>query len=351
MDSLTARPNLLKQANLTLIRNVIRHKGTATRAEIAAETNISSTTVRSLLNEMIENKEIESIGYDASSGGRKAKRYCFMPERYYCVAFCLTDTNVHALLINICGEILETTCLELKDNQYETVIFPFLDALMEKREIKAIGVGVPGVVAGGSYWKKRLSSEEFFEVAIGSSLESRYHVPVILENDINATTIGFGQCYAKEFPNINMEHTNMAYLHFEKGCISAGFIAGGRIIRGCNNYAGELGLIPLQDDTLLDARLASSTDELDYIRLVTRILCWICAILNPEYIGLNGPELNKDQVASIDSLLASLLPKQMTAQILYSSDSWHDYFNGIAYLTAGKMFEDIQFIKEKELEL
>ena len=75
MDTLTARPRLLKQANLSLIRRVIKNRGTATRAEIAGETQISSTTVRSLLAEMLENGEIESIGHDESSGGRKAERY------------------------------------------------------------------------------------------------------------------------------------------------------------------------------------------------------------------------------------------------------------------------------------
>ena len=66
MDSLTARPNILKQANLSLIRRAIKAKGTSTRAEIAIETRISSTTVRSLLSEMLENGEIESIGLDES---------------------------------------------------------------------------------------------------------------------------------------------------------------------------------------------------------------------------------------------------------------------------------------------
>lgn len=83
MDTITARPRLLKQANLSLIRKVIKSKGTATRAEIAAETKISSTTVRSLLAEMMENGEIQGIGHDESSGGRKAERYGFKPDQYY----------------------------------------------------------------------------------------------------------------------------------------------------------------------------------------------------------------------------------------------------------------------------
>lgn len=107
MDSLTARPNLLKQANLSLIRRVIKTNGSATRAEIALETRISSTTVRSLLSEMLENGEIEGIGLDESSGGRKAQRYRLNPERYHGAAFCLLDDRVIFLLVNMCGEIVE----------------------------------------------------------------------------------------------------------------------------------------------------------------------------------------------------------------------------------------------------
>lgn len=350
MNQLTARPKLLKQANLTLIRKVIKAKGTATRAEIAMETKISSTTVRSLLNEMIQNKEIESIGYDESSGGRKAERYSLLPNRYHCAAFCISEGIVHALLVNICGEILETARLDVKNDNYEGVIFPFLDSLIKKREIKAIGLGVPGIVDGTNYWKQQPENGEFNKLTIGTSLSRRYKVPVVLENDLNATTIGFAQCYAKEFPGMNEETTNIAYLHFAEGCISAGFIAGGNVIRGFRNYAGELGLIPVENDIPLDTILTKSVSNEEYIRTITQTIVWICGILNPEYVVLSGPDLREDCVSSIDSLLFSLLPKQMTAQILYSNDVWNDYYNGLAYLTAGKMFHDVQLIGEQVYE-
>lgn len=44
--------------------------------------------------------------------------------------------------------------------------------------------------------------------------------------------------------------------------------------------------------------------------------------------------------------LFSMLPKHMCAEILYSPDAWNDYHNGMAYLTAGKMFEEIQLVKD-----
>ena len=138
----------------------------------------------------------------------------------------------------------------------------------------------------------------------------------------------------------------MAYLHFEKGCVSAGFIAGGRIIRGYNNYAGELGLIPQDNEQLLDDYFAQTLDDIQYTDLVVKIICWICGILNPRFISLGGPDLRTECVGAISDSLVPLLPKRMLTEIVYSPDVWHDYHNGMAYLTAGKMFDEVSLVKE-----
>ena len=145
MDTLNGRPKLLKQANLSLIRKVITAEGTATRAEIARKTNISSTTVRSLLAEMLENGEIESLGFDESSGGRKAQRYGFKPDRYHGAAICLYDSEAYGLLVDVRGQILETTPLPMEDGMAEAAIFTFLDGLIPKGR------------SGRSAWGRRAS--------------------------------------------------------------------------------------------------------------------------------------------------------------------------------------------------
>lgn len=346
MNKLTARPKLLKQANLSLIRNVIKDKKTATRAEIANETKISSTTVRTLLSEMMESGEIESIGYDESSGGRKAERYRFKPDKYYSVAFCITDTQIHSLLINVCGEILDMIELNMTNSGMEQTIMLFLDEMMIQKEIKSIGIGIPGAIEGGGYWKKNRHNDELYKVNIGDKIFNKYNIPVVMENDINATTIGFCRCYQQHYAKEPIENLNMAYIHFEKGCVSAGFIAGGQIIRGYNNFAGELGLLPMDNDKLLDECMAEPMNESQYINLVSKIISWVCGILNPKYVALSGPDLRKEMIGAISDELYSQLPTYMFAEILYSPDVWNDYHDGMAYLTAKKMFNEVQFRKE-----
>lgn len=345
MDTITAKPNLLKKANLSLIRKVIKSRTTATRAEIVNETHMSTTTVRSLLSEMQQNGEIESIGYDESSGGRKAARYRFKLDRYYCAAFCITGKQAYGLLVDIYGEIIETTELEVSNEDFETAIISYLDQILEDKEIKSIGIGVPGIVENGSYLTQNKQGE-LYKINLGLSLEQRYHIPVFLENDLNATAIGFGRCYLKEFPDETPENTNMAYLYFEYDCISAGFISGGKVIRGCNNYAGELGLLPIDNDKTLCEHIAEPMDNIKYTNMAIQIICWICGILNPQYVALGGPALRKELIGPIGDGLSTLLPNHMLAEILYAPDVWHDYHDGMAYLTAGKMFDEIQFVKE-----
>lgn len=346
MENVTAKPNLLKQVNLSQVRKVLAEKESATRAEIALRTGISSTTVRSLLVEMLANKEVESIGYDVSSGGRKAERYSLCPNRYLGVALCCMEQKVQAILVNLRGEITDISEFEAVGESYEEAIIPFLDAFAKEHELVTIGLGIPGIVEDGVYWKKKVGTDELYKVEIGNHLAKRYQRPVFLENDINAVAIGFGKCYEKSFPNEVSKDTNMVYLHLEEGCVSAGFLTGGQIIRGYRSFAGELGLIPVGEGKLLDSIMKGTMDDVSFIKWLVHILGFICGILNPQYIALGGPKIREKCIAEVSDRLFSLLPKNMFAELLYAPDIWHDYRGGLAHLTAKKIFEEISFVKE-----
>lgn len=344
MDALNARPNLLKQANLSEIRCFLREKGTATRAEIVEGTRISTTTVRVLLCELMEDGEVESVGHDVSSGGRKAERYALRRDRYYGAAVCIAEGKLHGLLVDVFGQIVETALLDAPEGAWTRPVFDFLDGAAARREIRAIGIGAPGVADGDGFLRKRAQDDALYRVDIGREVRERYGLPVVLENDLIATTLGFGRCYAREFPEEDPERTNMAYLYFEPGCVSAGFIVGGRIVRGFRRFAGEIGLIPMLDERPLDEWLAEPLDDARYIACVTHIVGWICGVLNPQYVALGGPGLRRDCIAAVGEGLSALLPGHMQAEILCADDRWHDYRDGMAYLTAQRMMNRVRIV-------
>ncbi|MEM1484188.1 ROK family protein [Oscillospiraceae bacterium PP1C4] len=343
-DNIMGKPNVLKQVNLSFVRRAIMEKGSATRAEIVDATKISVTTVRTLLTEMKSNNELVEVGFDDSIGGRKATRYKLNEERFFGVAFCLGGTDVRYLTVNICGEICEKGTLVGGENTTEAIC-DFLDDLTANVEIRSIGIGVPGVVSGMGYDRKNAEGE-LENFPIGKIIGSRYGVPVILENDMNAIALGFGRCYLKTFPEERCEDTNMAYIHFDKNCLSAGFLSGGRILRGQHNFVGELGLFPVSDTKTLNELLASPLDDNAYAALVAKLIAGVCCMLNPQYVALGGEAFRKDCLLLITECFNGTLPPKMSAEILYAEDQWHDYLEGMAHLTAEQIFADVRLVKE-----
>ena len=391
--NLTARPQMLKQVNLSLIRNAFKSIGIATRAEIADKTMISPTTVRSLMTEMQRNGEIESIGYAESSGGRKAERYRFKSNRFFSVSFCITSDAVHYLIVDIYGNTLEAGELGKLDVDTREPIVSFLDQLLTQREIKSIGLGVPGIVDDGVYWSMAPDGDSLTRIDIGVFLAQLYGIPVIMENDLNAIAIGYCRSYEKQYPagspdsgsdgspgsssdggpgsgpdsssdsasDIDPDSgsdnspesgpaggpgsTNMAYISFAEHGISAGFIAGGKIVRGFKNHAGELSLVPhCQYDTPYEFAPAKMDDD-QFFAYVVKVLSWICAILNPQYITLAGPEFRENCLAAIRDGIRARISHNMLPEVHYSADARNNYFEGMAFLTAERIFDEVHLRK------
>lgn len=342
MKDRIGKPQALKEVNLSILRKIIREKGTATRAELVLQSDLSTTTVRSLLLEMITNGEVTQTGHDESQGGRRAVRYALSKERFWGLAFCLGGDWVEYYLLDICGVILQSSGFSTDDDA-EKAICDFLDQWTGP--VSAIGIGVPGIAKGLTYQRKNAEGQ-LETYPIGETIERRYGIPVVLENDLNAITMGFGCCYLAEFPEEKCENVNMAYLHFGRDCLSAGFLCGGRLLRGWNHFVGELGLFPVNGSQTLDEAIASMPPEEEYCRIVSKLLAGICCVLNPQYIAVGGESFRTACLARIAEELAEALPPEMAAEIIYAKDPSHDYATGMAYLTAEKFFSDVRLVEE-----
>jgi glucokinase len=111
------------------------------------------------------------------------------------------------------------------------------------RAILGIGIGVPGVVdvESGVIGEEIYKIPEFRALPVGRLLGERTGLPVVLDNDVNALTLGewiFGQ-------GQGLRHMAMIAVGTS---IGGGLILNGVLVRGAHGYGGEIGHIPVELD-------------------------------------------------------------------------------------------------------
>lgn len=142
-------------------------------------------------------------------------------------------------------EVFETG----KTNSPDEMISLFVQAIDNSfgefgiRQEEAAGIGIS--CGGPLNSKERMilnppNLPGWVNVPIGRILEDRFHLPVLLENDANACAVaewkyGAGRGYK-----------NVVFLTFGTG-LGAGLILDGRLYRGTNDMAGEVGHIRLTE--------------------------------------------------------------------------------------------------------
>ncbi len=345
MRMIAMNPQNMKRVNTAHIRSMLRLAGNATRAEIAEQINVSTTTVRSLLCEMRENREILVIGQDTSSGGRRAERYQLNPDRFYGAAFCIGDTAVRYFVLNLFGEIAKEGSFPFAADALDATMTSVLEAELPMEALRAVCVGVPGIVVEDGYlWEN--SHGELKKRAVGNGLRERLGVPVALENDLNLITAGMGRGHQRMHPQEPADQLNLGYIQFEKDCVSAGFLSGGRLVRGGSNYAGELGILPVGDGRSLVQALNSAVDIGQYARTVAMIVKWVALILNPGHLTLGGPAFRREAMGAVAKRLCAEMPGAALPEIRCADDTWNDYMGGLTALCVDLMFDSLSSIGE-----
>ena len=111
---------------------------------------------------------------------------------------------------------------------------------IEARRLAVVGVGIPGMVdsdAGAVRHAVNLGIDGN-RVALGAALAESLGVPVGVENDVNAAAVGAAALLGVD---------DLVYLSIGTG-IAAGAVLDGRLRRGANGAAGEIGHLAVDPD-------------------------------------------------------------------------------------------------------
>lgn len=290
MNKIAGKPTELKNVNTSLIIDSIRNRGNATRGEISKDTGLSHTTVRAILNELIDMNEILSVGLDESSGGRRAERYKINSNIRYLVVFSIEEDMVNYRVVNTLGETIEEDSRKISSLEDNNIVINILENLFDDyHNIEGIGISAPGVVTDDGYLSG-IRMEDWKEIKIKKQIEARFNIPILLENDINSAAIAFYNDYIEKN---NCGKMSLVYISFTSLGVGSGIVVNGDVIKGDNGYAGEIGFIPMED-TFLNIKMNNDLDDYNYCRVVLNTIKIISAIINPSVVVLGGRNFRYD---------------------------------------------------------
>lgn len=326
MESING-PKRVKEHNLNLLRKTIFQARQATRQQLSALTGISTVTLGSLLQRLLDTGEALEGEQLQPTSGRPARIYSYNPCRQYClllsVGFEKTEYRFRTVLIDLYGrpvweESLPAVCLDGKET------LDYLERLTQIRQpVGAISIGLPGI-GFGEYLHKR-KNEEYLSLAALEEFSQKTGIPIRVENDVNLAAMGYAGLH-----HIGKQEA-LVYLYLMQGTFSGSAVfLDGHLHLGKGRFAGEKLPSPLSGGFDRRRRFPDTPDALEEF-LFTTLFPYL-AILAPHHLAIVSDYIQETQLRAVEGRLAGLLGPEHCPDFTLTRDFWQDYQKGLELL-------------------
>lgn len=239
-------PILVDSSEAEIMR-ALRRQGRISRSEVTSITGWSKAKASQQIRSLVNKGLLVEIGEGASQGGRKPGLLCINTKLGYIVGIDIGAINLQIAIADVTGVIVqrhsEPTDVHLKP---ETVLGRCSELISEMtiaqggtlEQILGIGVGVPGPVdfAHGVLVAPPLMPKwENFRIR-GFFKEAFPSAFVVVDNDVNIMALG----EQRAGDGASVDH--FIFIKIGTG-IGAGIISNGKLHRGSDGSAGDIGHI------------------------------------------------------------------------------------------------------------
>jgi predicted NBD/HSP70 family sugar kinase len=240
---------LIKKINQNRILDTIKQRQPISRVQISRELSLSKTTVSTIVDELLEKRILKTTGMTGSgkNGGRPASLLSFNDESAYCIGIDIGGTKMLTLITDLAGNIIyeiKTQTTNKLDEIAAHVRKCIEEAKLTEDMIIGMSIGVPGNVRDNGV-VIQASSLKWSNFDLKGALEDIFHFPVFTGNDVNLAAVG------EQWKGSGEKSPDIFFITIGTG-IGGAIIAGGHLIHGFNNQAGEIGFHTERQDFLSD---------------------------------------------------------------------------------------------------
>lgn len=249
-EAKTGNNKYLKELNQATILDLIRTTEGLSRKALADRTGLSATATGAIVKELLSNQFIREVGEGKSSGGRKPVMLELNPNSYYAFGFDIDMRFIYAVVLDITGKVhyeqkWENSSSLTPDNAvgrikriFDTVM---ADLKLSKDRILGVGVSIPGMLDIATRRIYLAPNLGWSDVDIREPLSRELDVPVYLENEAMCSA------FCENWLGICKGVEDFICINIESG-IGAGIFVRGKIYRGYNGSAGEVGHISVDEN-------------------------------------------------------------------------------------------------------
>lgn len=244
--------SVTRQLSRRSVFEALLHRSPISRADLAKVTSLSKQTMSEVIDDFLQQGLVRPVGRTSGNVGRTAVLYELSPEGGHVLGIDLGARRLTVALADIAGRVLAEAD-EPTDSRGGAWTLDQIGRLSDRltrdnhthpSRIRSIVMATPGVVnpkSGAIEMAPNITGLDHLNVV--GLLSEKLGSPVVLENDINLALLG--EIWHGCAQNLD----NVAFLALGSG-VGLGLYVNGRLVRGENGAAGEIGYLPIGGDPL-----------------------------------------------------------------------------------------------------
>ena len=259
-------PRTLNEINMSVVLDRIRRGDNVSRSSLAKELKLSLPSISRIVGTLINKKYVIEAGLGKSSGGKKPTIIRFNEERAYVIGIGVDVNFIDIMLSDISGNEKRNIYKKfLRDKSPKDMIKTIVkyideiikDAEVEDDKVEVVSLGIPAMVESETGLVRMCPTIPSWEgINLGEVLSGEINKDVLVDNEANMSLLG--ERWRGEAQNIN----NAIFIGVGTG-VGAGILINGKIFRGHNGSAGEIGNMFI--DRNLNKRNSQPYGQFEYL--------------------------------------------------------------------------------------
>jgi predicted NBD/HSP70 family sugar kinase len=244
--------------NQRVTLHAIRVNGPITRTELAGITGLTGPAIANITRRLLEDNLIQDAGRRRGGRGQPATKLVINPDSWFSIGLNVDRDHITMLVLDFEGNVRARSSREVNfamplevQQFFENGMGELLATVGIGRErLIGVGVALPDGMSKADLPSQPADYGIWESTDVAALLRETVHVPVFVENDAAAATMGEMQF------GLGKQYHTFFYVLITAG-LGGSLVIDGNHFRGADGRSGELGLLRTRDSAGHERQLQS----------------------------------------------------------------------------------------------